>query len=441
MIEIKLLGTYRIISDGTDITHLFSQKDKGLLCYITVNQENTFTRERLIGMFWDSYKRESAYSNLRYTIWHLRKIFKEYGNDIILHSRGKNLIEIEEKSVFIDLKEWQELTEKYNSGEDTSIENLIKISDLYYGDFLKDFCLADNLEFNDWVFNTKESLQRLYFETQMDLAKYYAKNNGIRKAIAQLNKLIQFDPMNETVYYTIMNYQYFSGNKVAAVNTYRNLKRMLRKELNISPSEKIQELYDHIINEEKKEIVMDTSYTHTKNISTLKYTATKREITFFISPHSSSLNNFHQKIGYLSKNSENYFIDICQSPGIRINYEGIFEIIDELQDYFKNQSNQIKMQFEDIVSEIMDSKLMDYHLFNNVTKILDTYVEKKVFIRIWNFHFLDSKSAEFISFLYRNIKNNEISFKIIIDEKWMNDKISYFVESFSGEQGYKIVKE
>lgn len=443
MIEFKFLGTYRIISNGVDITHLFSQKDKGILCYMTVNHENIFSREKLLGMFWDCYKKESAYSNLRYSIWHIRKIIKEYGNDIILHSRGKNLIEIEEKNVSIDLREWQTSAENYKSGKDISIENLIKISNSYYGDFLEDFCLADNLEFNDWVFSTKENLQRFYFEIQMDLAKYYADNNNVREAITQLYKLIQIDPMNESVYYSIMNYQYYSGNKVTAINTYRNLKRMLRKELNISPSENIQELYNHIINEEQKEIIKDTTYTYTqiKNIDSATDTLSKREITFFISSCPSSLKNFHQKIARLSKNPETYFIDICQSPGIRVNYEGIFEIINELQDYFKAQGKLRKKEFDNIVSEIMETKLLDYHLFNNVTKILDTYMDKKVFIRIWNLHLLDSKSTDFISFLYRNMKNNEISFKIIIDEKWINDRVNYFVESFSEEQGYTLIKK
>ena len=334
MIEFKFLGTYKIISNGVDITHKFSLKDKGLLCYILANNQYIFNREKLANMFWDNYKRESAYSNLRYTIWHLRKIFKEYENDIIIHSHGKNVIEIEEKNVRIDLREWQRLTETYISGKDNSLDILMKISNSYDGDFLKDFYIYDNLEFNDWVFNMKERLQRFYFEVQMDLAKIYSDNNEIRESINQLNKLIKIDPLNESIYYAIIKYQYKSGNKVAAVNTYRNLKLLLRKELNISPSDKIQEFYHHILKDEFKEDLIEDTYTPTKSIKTNINKSEKKKITFFVSADSICLKGFHQEIAKQARTNKEYLIDICQSPGKRINYEGIFEILDEVQEYF-----------------------------------------------------------------------------------------------------------
>ncbi len=436
MIEFKFLGTYKIISNGIDITHKFSLKDKGLLCYILANNQDIFNREKLANMFWDNYKRESAYSNLRYTIWHLRKVFKEYENDIVIHSHGKNVIEIEEKNVCIDLREWQRLTETYKSGKDNSLNILMKISNTYDGDFLKDFYIYDNLEFNDWVFNMKESLQRFYFEVQMDLAKIYSDNNQIRESINQLNKLIKIDPLNESIYYTIIKYQYKSGNKVAAVNTYRNLKLLLRKELNISPSDKTQELYHHILKDEFKEELNENTYTPAKSTKANINESQKKKITFFVSSDSICLKGFHQEIAKQARTDKEYFIDICQSPGKRINYEGIFEILDEVQEYFDHYDTSRKLEYEDIVSSIKSSNYIDYHLFNNVTQILDAYMKTYIIIRIWNFHFLDSKSTDFISFLYRNMKLNEIHIKIIVDEKWMSERMKFFIESFSEENGF-----
>lgn len=440
MIEFKFLGTYKIISNSVDITHKFSLKDKGLLCYILANNQYTFNREKLANMFWDNYKRESAYSNLRYTIWHLRKIFNEYENDIVIHSHGKNVIEIEEKNVRIDLREWQRLTETYISGKDISLNILKKISNTYDGDFLKDFYIYDNLEFNDWVFNMKERLQRFYFEVQMDLAKIYSDNNEIRESINQLNKLIKIDPLNESIYYAIIKYQYKSGNKVAAVNTYRNLKLLLRKELNISPSDKIQEFYHHILKDEFKEDFVENTYIPTKSTKNTTNESKKKKITFFVSADSICLKGFHQEIAKQVRASKEYIIDICQSPGKRINYEGIFEILDEVQEYFEHYDTSRKLEYDDIVSSIKSSSAIDYYLFNNVTQILDAYMKTEIVIRIWNFHFLDSKSTDFISFLYRNMKSNEVHIKIIVDEKWINERMNFFIESFSKEIGFNRIE-
>ena len=439
MIEFKFLGTYKIISNDVDITHKFSFKDKGLLCYILANNQCIFNRDVLANMFWDNYKRESAYSNLRYTIWHLRKIFNEHENDIIIHSRGKNVIEIEEKNVHIDLREWQRLTETYRFENNNSLDILMEISNTYEGDFLKDFYIYDNLEFNDWVFNMKEKLQRLYFEVQMDLAKMYSDNNQIRESINQLNKLIKIDPLNESVYYAIIKFQYQSGNKVAAVNAYRKLKLLLRKELNISPSDKIQEFYHRILKDEFKEEIENT-YIPEKIIKNASKEYKNKKITFFISANSICLKKFHQEIAKQTKTGKEYHIDICQSPGKRINYEGIFEILDEVQEYFENYDTSRKLEYDDLVSSIKSSSAIDYYLFNNVTQILDVYMKTDIIIRIWNFHFLDSKSTDFLSFLYRNMRYNKIHIKIIIEEKWMNEKTNFFMESFSKEIGFNQIK-
>jgi len=45
MIKIKFFGTYRIFSNGEDITSKFSSKGKALLCYILKHNKNIFSRE------------------------------------------------------------------------------------------------------------------------------------------------------------------------------------------------------------------------------------------------------------------------------------------------------------------------------------------------------------------------------------------------------------
>ncbi len=98
------------------------------------------------------------------------------------------------------------------------------------------------------------------------------------------------------------------------------------------------------------------------------------------------------------------------------------------------------MEYDDLVSSIKSSSAIDYYLFNNVTQILDVYMKTDIIIRIWNFHFLDSKSTDFLSFLYRNMRYNKIHIKIIIEEKWMNEKTNFFMESFSKEIGFNQIK-
>ena len=442
MIKIKFFGTYRIFSNGEDITSKFSSKGKALLCYMIVENKNIFSRERLVNIFWDNYKRESAFSNLRYTIWQIRKVLRNCNNDIVINSHGKNLIELKNMDMNSDWEEFESIRNEYVKNYDKGKIILRRVSELYGGEFLEDFYICDNLEFNDWVFNIREIAQRFYFQCQMDLAEIYASNNKIKEAINELNRLIRLDPLNEDVYRTMINYQHLSGNKVAAVSTYRNLKTLLRKELNISPSKDLQDFYNNIMIEESKNKVNENIFSYNKYEKFhSKKSNNMKNINIMMSGNPLKLKEFYQKMAQYENKENEHIIDICNTPGKRINYEGIFEILDEIKNYFNDSESYLKEKFDEISSEIRNSKaLEEFHLFTNLSDILDGYMKTDIIIRIWNFHFLDQKSIDFISFFYRKSKNNKIVIEAIIDEKWKNSRLDFFMESFSMEKGFKIFK-
>lgn len=243
MINLKLFGEVKITANSVDITKQLPKKGLGLLIFMASQPDKLFYRERLAEMFWHDYTKESALNDMRFTLWQTRKILGDYLKEDLFINKGKYTIKINAKIIESDY---------YKFFESCNTELHDEVVRYYSGDFLEDFYIIDVPSFSDWVFNERENTQKKYFEAQFKRAEYLSSTNRIEEALKALTKLIEMDSLNETVYFYKMQYQYLSDNKVAAVNTYRKLKQLLRNELNISPSKEIEALYATIISDASK---------------------------------------------------------------------------------------------------------------------------------------------------------------------------------------------
>lgn len=429
MIEIKILGDVKVYIENNDITSMLSKKGLGLLTYMLINNRDTFYREKLAAMLWDNHTKESAYGNLRYAVWKIRSAFNEHSLNNVLKSKGRNKLTLEKEYFNSDAGEFNILSNESNK------ESLIKASRLYRGNFMENFYIYEATSFNDWVFNERESLQRKYFDIEIKLASIYAGDNELKKATNELNKLIKIDPLNEKVYFTLMKYQKQIGNRVAAVNTYKKIKQVLRDELNISPAVELQNLYNEILMEksyERQEYKAPPFQSHTTNLSKTQIKIFKSNIPEKLKSYSHMLTNIYD--------DEEYIIDIATTPGLRINYEGIFEILDGIEALLYKYSINEHERIVEIISDIKHSyKLQEYYMFTKIVDILKFLGDNKIIIRVWNLHYLDDKTIDFISFLYRNACNEGVYIYGIYNTNWYSDRVDQFLKAFSSEDSVNVV--
>lgn len=437
-IDVYFLGNYKILFNNENITTKFSKKSLGLLCYLIMNNDKFHYREKLACMFWENYKRESAYNNLRYALWQIRKVFKKYTDEKIIITKGKNVISISKNLINSDVKMYLDYIKRSNETSislDKKKNLLISASELYKGDFIENFYIYDISDFNDWFFNEREYLQRMYFDVQLQLSDIYIKQKKIRAAITELNKLINIDSLNEEVYYRVIKYQYMSGNRVAAVNTYKKLKHTLRNELNISPSTEIQELYNKIVTE-NNEVNLSSKNSSIKDHNNLNkgFNRSNKSMKVFISDKPDTLKKFSRIIYEFDKSSEFMIIDICISPGSRINYEGVYEILDGFQEFCSNKSANLNSDFYQLIDEIRSiTTLREYSLFKKMIELFSSNSIPDILIKVWNFHLLDEKSIDFLSFLFRKMDSKRINLIGIYDLRWNNERLNSFIRAFENE--------
>ena len=73
-LTLSLLGPFEAQLDGHQLTTFRTNKVKALLIYLTVEKERPVLREFLMQLLWPDTPRESAQTNLRQTLYRLRKM-------------------------------------------------------------------------------------------------------------------------------------------------------------------------------------------------------------------------------------------------------------------------------------------------------------------------------------------------------------------------------
>ncbi len=247
-LEIYMLGNLRILLNGKPVLGKMSSKAAALLCYLAINRNKAFSREKLSSIFWESAASETARYNLRYTLWTLRKLFnaEKKQPEVILTEKDSCFINPELK-ITVDALDMENLAislQRDNSIEPVQLLETIK--GLYKGDFLEGFYINKSVEFNDWVFYERERLQRIYFEALSCISKLHIEAGDYRGSIQLLNDMLRINPLQEELYEALIRNYLELGDRNAALSQYRRCSDILREELNISPNESIDTLYRQI---------------------------------------------------------------------------------------------------------------------------------------------------------------------------------------------------
>jgi DNA-binding SARP family transcriptional activator len=249
-LEICMLGKPTITLNNKPILGSISNKAVALLCYLVLNKDKTYSRDKLASIFWDSANIDTIRYNLRYTLWSLRKILDADKKQIPFIVTYKDCCRInQDASICTDIFEMEKLLEESIGLKGSEyIESLNKIKDIYKGEFLEGFYINKCPEFNDWVFFERERLQRIYFEVLHRLTKLYKSSGNYFKSIEILNEMLKINPLQEELYEELIKNYLELGDRGSALKQFKRCSNILRDELNISPNESIRKLHYDIIN-------------------------------------------------------------------------------------------------------------------------------------------------------------------------------------------------
>jgi DNA-binding SARP family transcriptional activator len=103
--------------------------------------------------------------------------------------------------------------------------------------------------FSEWILEYRRDLEDKYIGALSVLAMLKSENREYDIAIELMSKAIKLNQFNEEAYCKIIEWQIMKGDKTSAITTYHRYLDQIVKEMDISPSPKIQNLHQSILQE------------------------------------------------------------------------------------------------------------------------------------------------------------------------------------------------
>lgn len=208
-----------------DADHLVRQsKVVALLACLALIPAGTFTRrDRLVGMLWPELDQSHARMALRKAVHYARSTL---GEDAIV-GRGDEELALSAKALWVDVVELR-----------TAIErgHLARAVELYRGELMPGFFLADCYDFETWLEEQRALLREATVSACWALAQNLEAGHNLTDASKYARRVTRLDKSNERVLRRSMQMLDRLGDRAGALTMYDEFRRRLRKELDADPS-------------------------------------------------------------------------------------------------------------------------------------------------------------------------------------------------------------
>ena len=253
-LDLSLLGEPEMRLDGNIIENLESEKARALLFYITVEADRSHRRAELAEMFWPNRPEGFGRNNFKQALAVLRKALRDRGSEEpFLLTSNRDVHFNAGSSHRVDIAEFKNTIEAVEKHAHQSIDacvscakKLMKVSDLYRGDFLAGFFLPDCHEFEEWVIVNRETYQRMMSDVLRNLISYHERQKEFDQACKYGERLIALEPWSESSHRTLMRLLAMNGKRSAALKQYHDCVEMLDNELGVTPTSETIELFEQI---------------------------------------------------------------------------------------------------------------------------------------------------------------------------------------------------
>ena len=197
-------------------------------------------REKFMDTLYPGLSADQILDNFHVTLSRARKAL---GREHYIIYKSKYYFLTDDK-VWIDVQEFQRLVNEGKKFENegkmhTTIDRYSRAVGLYKGDFLEEF-------YEPWTDSIRGELGYEYTSALTRLATISIRTLDYEGAVDWARKLLSYNPTDEIGHRLLMTAFSLKGDKSAAIKQYEKCKQILKGELEVEPSEEVNELYNRI---------------------------------------------------------------------------------------------------------------------------------------------------------------------------------------------------
>jgi len=236
--RIEMLGGLRVHQGARVITRFRTERTGALLAYLAYHLPQSHPREVLAETIWPGQTPRAGRNSLNTALSSLRRQFEPPGvpAGAVLQT-DRFSAQMNPAVVATDVKGF-EAALRSAAGADSAAQrrqHLEAAAALYRGELLPGF-------YDDWVLVEQQRLADQYFEAALKLAALLQRSGEFERAVEVVREAIARDPLREEAHGELMRLYALSGEPVAALRQYGELKTRLAEELGQAPSPATEEL-------------------------------------------------------------------------------------------------------------------------------------------------------------------------------------------------------
>lgn len=237
MLKLYFLGKARIEYNSRSVVESFRNKTIALICLLVINQGKYLSREKILAYLWPDSSEEAAKNNLRYNLWLIKKHIGISGNN-----EEFLFIDKEHCGVNPNYEFWCDILDimNFRPQQTDSIGKLLKLKNMFAGEFLEG-CYYNNCEeFNDVIIFQRTRFENLKVQILRRLAELYEEEKNMEECLETLGEILEIDPYDEDVAIKIIMLYMEMGKRGTGILFYNSFRDRLAGRLGIQPSEKLR---------------------------------------------------------------------------------------------------------------------------------------------------------------------------------------------------------
>jgi WD40 repeat protein/DNA-binding SARP family transcriptional activator len=238
-LRLELLGPPKVTQGGQRLTGFITTKSRALFYYLAV-RTGVHDRHTLASLLWPDAPETNATKNLRDVLSNLRRLVGDH-----LTITRETAAFRRDVDYYLDIEAYSALIERYRRNQEGN-NDLVKAVDLYQGDFLAGFFVADSAVYEAWLLLEREQLQQAQSAALYALATRHAVQGDITTSLHYVTRLIEVDRLGEPGQQLKMGLLTMAGRRNEALAQYDTYCRWLAEEIEAAPLPDTARLYADI---------------------------------------------------------------------------------------------------------------------------------------------------------------------------------------------------
>lgn len=230
-LDIRLFGPLEIRIQDRPLPKLRTRKGYWLLALLVLRHGRPVERDWIAGTLWPDSDQSQAYASLRRALTDLRQAI---GADAMrLCAPTPQTLCLDLTGARVDVLDFDAAV---STGDPAALQQAVE---LYAGPLLEG-CTEI------WVLQERETREQAYLAALETLARQALTTRDYTAAIGCLRRVVGCDPLRESAQRRLMEALVADGDVAAAMQVYRDLRILLRSELNTDPSPETTALFQQI---------------------------------------------------------------------------------------------------------------------------------------------------------------------------------------------------